>query len=593
MSLQKELPGENLLLGYGRETATVHKGASGIYLTSDARTFHLDGRPAGGYQGVLWLAGAVDPQQLTAQPPMPRESAGGGPPKPSPVPVIGNLVVRFHFGDGGDSVTVVASGTGHLTPLSDGSAYFMISAMGLISGGTGAYRGASGVASLSGISTVRGKIGFVPGTAFHFKTLYNLHVIREEQEASKKSQPEPVAPELPKNVDLLTYELNTVDRLLSRVANFTLTSVPGKAGNRPIEAGGAVVGIEVRQQLHAMEIVVQPPTKSVGVQATQALSGVAADLAMEWRFIPDGWVAAPGAAPPATALDPLRPQRFVVRSGRLRFGDAVGSGVEVFGTGRTFPIADSGGQRLRVGAALKVTAGHGPFAGLPGMVALNAVLEPPAGLSTAVLVRVADLDGGLFNDSPPAPRPVAAGPPDRESTLLLVKGENDFHRSTSLIRDERGDPIGANLRQNLRPARIGFADGPRGPRTHLEVGEVVAGLTGTLWFDLAAPPPVPFTTERGIFTFRDRERQEVGWLEACIVEGRGFPTQLPGAPTPILRGVGLAPILRGIGPFAGATGLLTVANWISIVPRQVSSLFLIRLDDPDGRFRAGPSSGRS
>lgn len=142
------------------------------------------------------------------------------------------------------------------------------------------------------------------------------------------------------------------------------------------------------------------------------------------------------------------------------------------------------------------------------------------------------------------------------------------------------------LRQQQSFVQTTFSGTEGGPiHTASEVGPIVSYLFADLAFDLTGPPPISFTTKNAEFQLRDSSGSYVGSLLANIVEGRGFLTSLPGAPMPILRGAALAPIRGGSGAFAEARGLVTVVNWISIFPRQVSGYFLVRLDDPTGRYR--------
>jgi hypothetical protein len=86
-------------------------------------------------------------------------------------------------------------------------------------------------------------------------------------------------------------------------------------------------------------------------------------------------------------------------------------------------------------------------------------------------------------------------------------------------------------------------------------------------------------------TFFDGEGNTFGTLQADIVEGRAFPTMATGALSPFLRVGGFGPFISGTGQFAGIDGMLAVNAEVSLDPPAVSMLYLLRISDPDGRFR--------
>jgi len=72
--------------------------------------------------------------------------------------------------------------------------------------------------------------------------------------------------------------------------------------------------------------------------------------------------------------------------------------------------------------------------------------------------------------------------------------------------------------------------------------------------------------------------------QADIVEGRAFRTELPGAPLSIFRMGGFGPLLEGTGQCSGATGMLSMNAAISVFPRTLSNMYVLRIVDPDGKF---------
>jgi hypothetical protein len=49
---------------------------------------------------------------------------------------------------------------------------------------------------------------------------------------------------------------------------------------------------------------------------------------------------------------------------------------------------------------------------------------------------------------------------------------------------------------------------------------------------------------------------------------------------------GFGPLLEGTGQFSGAMGMLSMNAAISVFPRTLSNLYVLRIIDPDGKFHA-------
>jgi hypothetical protein len=92
-----------------------------------------------------------------------------------------------------------------------------------------------------------------------------------------------------------------------------------------------------------------------------------------------------------------------------------------------------------------------------------------------------------------------------------------------------------------------------------------------------------------VYTFQDRQGQTVATLNADVVEGRAFRTTLAGAPGPVFRFGGFGPFLGGTGPFQGMIGMISMNAALSVFPGALSTVHVIRVSDPDGRFRASCS----
>jgi len=183
-------------------------------------------------------------------------------------------------------------------------------------------------------------------------------------------------------------------------------------------------------------------------------------------------------------------------------------------------------------------------------------------------------------------------PSDAFIELRLIKKDKN-------VKTSFGPPPGGNLvslvtPSEMRAVRYSYIGGPRGPKTHMAVGQVLGPMQAIVFFDLAAPPgtanaPVPFTTQE-LYTFNDSGGATVGTISCAVVEGVSFGLQFPGAPgQPGVRFAGFGPISGGTGAFAGVHGLLTVNSLIGISPHALSLMHALHIVDPNGQHRSAGS----
>lgn len=385
-----------------------------------------------------------------------------------------------------------------------------------------------------------------------------------------------------------TFEIDTVTALLRRAAFFPIFSVadpsrpnvPMPSPNNP----NALIGVAVNEELHRFEVRVEPPRPGGMFPVMKRVGEPVANVSIHWLVIPDDFVAAPGKSPPPTELDPTRSQRFAMLNGQLSFKDEAQSGFKAFGTGRTFPTVVAGQPQLRIGAVIDVLDGFGRLCGLPGTIVVNGYIEPPTGLALNFVVRIADPDARLRAGS--SLDPIKEIPdPDPQTAFLIFLGEPDPSRPTTLNQNPDGSIRGSNVFERLRLVHLGFdLGGSKGLRSRVTAGQLVGTLSGTLLFNPMDPRPVfPIQTTDGVFTFFDRRNSPIGTLRANVAEGRAIPTQLAGRMT--WRFGGFGPFLGGTGVFQDAVGMMSLNAAISVFPRTLSNLYVLRISDPDGRFR--------
>jgi hypothetical protein len=274
-------------------------------------------------------------------------------------------------------------------------------------------------------------------------------------------------------------------------------------------------------------------------------------------------------------------------NGQLSFQDRQVSGVQAFGSGRTFPI---GGGSLNIGAVIDVLEGSGSLYGLtdetlPGAtMVINGFITPPNDLALNLVLRVMDPQGRL---AAPAPVPPLVAPdptPDGSGVFMFFLGEADPRRPLRLLYGSGSAPIGAQIFESLRLVQIGFDK--QSLQSSTQEGPIAGTASANLYCSFENQLTVtPAQTTGGVFSFQDLQGRSLGSVFANIMEGRAFRTALPGAPHPVFRLGGFGPFHGGTGTFAGARGMLTVNGVVSAFPPTLSNLYILRFLDPDGRLR--------
>jgi hypothetical protein len=110
----------------------------------------------------------------------------------------------------------------------------------------------------------------------------------------------------------------------------------------------------------------------------------------------------------------------------------------------------------------------------------------------------------------------------------------------------------------------------------------------TLIFDPDFPKEViPLYSSNSEFRFfTAAERLPIGTLRADLFEGRAFRTALPQLARPFFRITGFGPFTGGTGQFKDLVGMVSLNGALSLAPGAVSSMYMLRIADPAGRFRS-------
>jgi hypothetical protein len=94
-----------------------------------------------------------------------------------------------------------------------------------------------------------------------------------------------------------------------------------------------------------------------------------------------------------------------------------------------------------------------------------------------------------------------------------------------------------------------------------------------------------FSTDSAFSFFADGDKP-IGTLRADLFEARAFRTSSPALQQPYFRFAGFGPCGEGTGQFKEVKAQLTVNGALSLTPGVVSSMYMLRILDPLGRFRA-------
>jgi hypothetical protein len=224
--------------------------------------------------------------------------------------------------------------------------------------------------------------------------------------------------------------------------------------------------------------------------------------------------------------------------------------------------------------------------GMRGNGVVNGFITPPDNLALNIMLRLMDPSKRLAATSRLSPLGRIPSP-DPTATFVACLGEADPDNPITLNTQPDGRVTGASVHELLRLVHIDFDVGTsHGMRSRTSDGPVIGSLGFNLIFDSRdRRVPTPFRTTDAVFTFFGRGGRTAGTLNANIVEGRGFMSEIEGVPPPVVRVVGFGPFLGGSGQFAGVQGMLSINGIISITARTPSILYVLRISDPEGKFR--------
>lgn len=419
------------------------------------------------------------------------------------------------------------------------------------------------------------------------------HVAQPETSGPNVSSPGPAA-----GAGTSSYSADLLQRLVDQAAYFNLHSTPGVSESQVAirgTGGKEILGVRVVESLRRFSVRTYAPTQHQPFRATNTIGEIAGNFTHRWMFIPDDYSAQPGSPIPPTALDASRSQRFVMLDGVCRFGNGA-DGFRGFGTGRTYPAQEHGRLQLLVTAIGTLFEGFGKFKGHDECTYVYCgKLDVERGFTGSLMIRAMDPRGTLRTTRTiPALRPAREYEPEPDTTYLLLRGQAAATDIVAPRVDQNGQFLGLKVEQGVTMITVDASyRARRGPQSVANLGPLVGKLSADIVFNPTAPggtlrDPIPFTTT-DLLTFSDHAGQPIGSFVADLVDGRVFNLEIPpGSGQKAIRFGGTGPLQDGTGVFAGIEGLMTDNSVVMFTPHVSASVYVLRVHDPDGRYRSKP-----
>ena len=333
-----------------------------------------------------------------------------------------------------------------------------------------------------------------------------------------------------------------------------------------------------------------------GVRAANVVGEPMGQLQLRWMIIPHCHLARPDQEPPATPLDRFRSQRFSMQEMGFSFGgDDRFLG---FGTGRTFPTMVGGRPKLIVAAIGNITEGSGKFTGHPGNFTVCGELTAEGAFVGDILMRIVDKTGNLRAKTATPIHRNQNIEPDATYLLWSAQKGKGLEQENRFSLGPDGQPRGMNIPVGLKQLRLrASVQSPGGfISTDLRTWDSIGLEVGFGRGSVPAAPPTgtainPFLFE-GVakYRFDDQSGGAIGALTTNVLEGRRFDVNLSGLPDIAWRFGFFGPIVLGHGCFRGVQGMFFGASGSYFQPppglHVITHLYMARLEDPDGRYRA-------
>ena len=350
--------------------------------------------------------------------------------------------------------------------------------------------------------------------------------------------------------------------LSTPLASVAAAAVPAIGAFLPV----SISGLSVSEPLHRFDAEMHAPTLDRGMTGANRIGEALGAASFRWLLAPEGFEATPSSAPPPTAMSAARSQRFVMLDGLLTVQDRRQGGLRFFGAGRTYPATLNHEPRLFFAGVAVVIEGTGSLKGVRGTLAISGEITRATALAMTIVGRF-DSGSPIALDDRLGPLIDAAAGADRRAVVFTIAGEPD-----------------ACGGERLAGARIGN-DLPNAThlRSLVRIGPPLGSVRGPIAFDLTECRwAVPLSDMRREFTFTDPAGRPVGTLSLEALEGASL-REPPDERGSVARVVAFGRVAGGTGALAGAAGVATLETVVAGSGAS-TSLYVVRLADPDGRF---------
>ena len=346
-----------------------------------------------------------------------------------------------------------------------------------------------------------------------------------------------------------------------------------------------ITNMAVKEAPRRFSSTVLPPTPQGGFRTSKVVgSKQVAKQHFELDMMPNFYQAAPDRTPPLTLLLPFLSQRAWLHDGHFNFLDGQGSAFRLQAGARFWPAPK--GLGVWIGGVADILEGEGQLQGFTGNVAINGLTTPPTKFANVFTFRLVDPEGKLKVQSLPPVAPEIPDPDYSDSSVIPLLAELDADHAMEIEPLPDSSKKRVHLVERLRLVDTNFDVSQQGLQSHNVFGEEVGERHTTLVFDPDSDlDPIPMYTENSEFRFF-ADSKLIGTLKADLFEGRCFKTTAPELANPYFRYGGFGLFGEGTGQFVGVEGLLTLIGAISLEPGALSSMYMVRILDPDGVFRA-------
>jgi hypothetical protein len=359
----------------------------------------------------------------------------------------------------------------------------------------------------------------------------------------------------------------------------------------PAAAALTTYEISIVEAPRRFKLDIVPPTPECGFRSSKVISTrQVANQELQLQVTPNNYESGPGRTPPPTLLFPFVSQRFWMFNGHFDFLDGLGTGFRAIAGGRFFPITPI--QALPTGSVYvsgvaNILEGLGQLTGFTGNLAIGGITVPPAEFSNHFIFRFVDPEGKLKAESlPPIENPEPESVDFTDSAFIPVIADLHPEHKMTVTPITNSSKKQIDFVERLRLVDTNFDVGPGLLKSHNVIGPEVGIRRTTLVFDPDDPnDTIPVYSVNSEFTFF-AEGKTIGTLKADLFEARAFRTTSPELKQPYFRLVGFGPFIEGTGQFKDTEGLLTTNGAISVTPSAISSMYVLRILDPEHRFQA-------